>query len=94
MHRPVLAIATLDRGREGNSCMSGHRSERFNPCENEEVGNREDLQAEDPDDGRFLTPPFSLLGGDAGQNPDAVEERAAGLDTDPSSADRHRDEDT
>ena len=74
--------------------MSGHFSERFNPRGNEKVGDREEPRAHDPDDDRFLTPPLSLLGGDAGQNPDAVEERAAEFGMEPSPVDRKRDSDS
>jgi hypothetical protein len=71
--------------------MSGHFSERFNPRGDEEVGESEEPRAHDPDDDRFLTPPLSLIGGEAGQTPDAMEERADGLELEPPAADRKRD---
>jgi hypothetical protein len=74
--------------------MSGHFSERFNPREAEDVGERAEQRAQEVEDERSLTPPLSLIGGDAGQTPEAAEERASGIDLDANPVDRKRQDES
>ena len=74
--------------------MSGHLSERFNPRGNEELGDSNAPRAQESDDDRFLTPPLSLINGEAGQTPDAMEERAENFDLEDNPPDSRRAEES